>query len=267
MHKDCLAMLKYLSNASRFSSLASCCLLSACLSSNEPIDSKTSTPAADGESVICSTELSDIGYFVENYHTENVCGWTVQMSRELFDDTLAETAFNALKADLQQIENRLPAVAIQGLRQTTIWLELNLNVFPGGVYHPSAQWLAENGYPAKWAKGVQFGVARNYLNWRNDQPAMLLHELAHAYDDAFYNSNNADVLAAFREAVNSGKYRSVEYFNGEMQQAHALTNAKEYFAELTEAYFWRNDFFPFDREQLSSFDLPGYEAIELMWQP
>ena len=50
-----------------------------------------------------------------------------------------------------------------------------------------------------------------------------------------------------------------------MQRAYALTNAKEYFAELTEAYYGFNDFYPFNREQLQAFDPAGYALVEQAW--
>ena len=37
------------------------------------------------------------------------------------------------------------------------------------------------------------------------------------------------------------------------------------FAELTEAYFVRNDFFPFNREELRQYDPVGYAMIESVW--
>ena len=58
---------------------------------------------------------------------------------------------------------------------------------------------------------------------------------------------------------------SVDHANGTMQRAYALTNEKEYFAELTEAYYGFNDFYPFNREQLQAFDPAGYLLVEQAW--
>ena len=44
-----------------------------------------------------------------------------------------------------------------------------------------------------------------------------------------------------------------------------MNNHREYFAELSEAYFGENDFPPFTRIDLQLFDLQGYEAIEAAW--
>ena len=45
-----------------------------------------------------------------------------------------------------------------------------------------------------------------------------------------------------------------------MDRAYAMTNPFEYFAESTEAYFSRNDFFPYNRAELLETD-PGMCAL------
>jgi dipeptidyl-peptidase-4 len=45
-----------------------------------------------------------------------------------------------------------------------------------------------------------------------------------------------------------------------------VTNVDEYFAELTEAYFGRNDFYPFDRADLERHDPAGYKALDDIWR-
>ena len=44
-----------------------------------------------------------------------------------------------------------------------------------------------------------------------------------------------------------------------------MNSPTEYFAELTEAYFGRNDYEPFDRSGLRAFDPLGYAVIESVW--
>ena len=50
-----------------------------------------------------------------------------------------------------------------------------------------------------------------------------------------------------------------------MVKAYAATNQEEYFAELTEAYFGQNDWFPHNREELRNYDPRGYKMIEEVW--
>jgi len=86
--------------------------------------------------------------------------------------------------------------------------------------------------------------------------------------DQYFNNAQPELLEAFESAKQSGIYNSVAYLepNGVMQEAYAITNSKEYFAELTEAYFWVNDFYPFNRADLQSHDVAGFNAIETMWE-
>jgi nucleoid-associated protein YejK len=48
-------------------------------------------------------------------------------------------------------------------------------------------------------------------------------------------------------------------------KAYALQNEKEYFAELTEAYLGKNDFYPFQRQELLNYDKNGYKVLEKVW--
>ena len=76
-----------------------------------------------------------------------------------------------------------------------------------------------------------------------------------------------EIGAAFAAAVASGAYAKVKYAGGGSKKAYALTNKQEYFAELTEAFFWQNDFYPFNKAQLATFDPQGYAAVDKAWTP
>jgi hypothetical protein len=45
-----------------------------------------------------------------------------------------------------------------------------------------------------------------------------------------------------------------------------MTNDREYFAECTEAFFGRNDWYPFDREQLAQHDPEMLKLLRKLWQ-
>ena len=57
----------------------------------------------------------------------------------------------------------------------------------------------------------------------------------------------------------------VERNSGNTEKAYAATNKQEYFAELTEAWFWENDFYPYNREELLEHDPLGAAAVEAAW--
>ncbi len=234
--------------------------------SNSPDDN--TSPETDNNQLAtgCNAVLPSDLTSASGYRQVSLCGWQVFISDDLYSNALSADVFSALAEDIEKVEEVLPSPAYEYLKNTNIWLELDNDRFPGGVYHPSAVWLANNGYPEEWADGIQFGNAQNYLNWTAQQPAMFLHELAHALHDQFYGFNQPDIEAAYVQAMDSGIYNSVEYIDGGLQVAYATTNTTEYFAELSEAYFWINDFFPFTRDELAAFDPAGMAAVELLWQ-
>ncbi len=94
---------------------------------------------------------------------------------------------------------------------------------------------------------------------------MLLHEFAHAYHHRVLGVDHPLVRTAYERAKEKGLYEQVAYVQGGQRRAYALTNPQEYFAELTEAYFGRNDFYPFDRHQLCEYDSDGYALMETVW--
>ncbi len=204
-----------------------------------------------------------------SYGVFQINDWEVRMNQALIAQrTLALDVIDRLTEDLATIEQTLPAHSHDHLSsKVRIYLELALPLVPGGSYHPSEVWLIDNGYPAEWAKHVQLGNARNYLSWTSHQPAMLLHELAHAWHDQRWGANDGFIQSAYQNAMTHHLYDSVAYHDGTQKAAYAKTNYREYFAELSEAWFWKNDFFPTVRSELSDFDPVGADAVKTAWAP
>jgi hypothetical protein len=232
----------------------------------EPALSEGSAEETDSEDTEPSTPSYDCG--TENTYSQNPIGqWRVCIARILQEDnpTIATQSIELLENDLEHIEELLEPSIVSRLQEVHIWVELNIEQFPGAVYHPSEGWLAQNNYPTYWAEGIQIGNATNYLNWTAIQPAMVLHELSHAWHHQVLGYNQMEIEAAYDAAMSSGIYSNVEYAAGGTQSAYATTNKQEYFAELTEAYFWTNDFYPFIRSELEDFDPLGYQALQNAW--
>jgi hypothetical protein len=94
---------------------------------------------------------------------------------------------------------------------------------------------------------------------------MVLHELAHAYHHQVLGWDHREIAAAYRRAVAGKSYESVLYFNGANKRAYGMNDAKEYFAELTEAWFGENDFYPFVRAEVLKHDPPMAELLKKTW--
>jgi len=97
------------------------------------------------------------------------------------------------------------------------------------------------------------------------------HELSHYYHYHVAGWENSIIRSAYEKAKAAGLHRNVEHIRADgtkhiVAEAYALTNEKEYFAELSEAYWGMNDFYPYTRDQLSEYDTTGYKMIETIWQ-
>jgi len=201
------------------------------------------------------------------YDTRSIEGWTVHVNHHLLSDrkALGDPALQLLKVKLYDVLRVVPPRAAVKLQSVPIWLGINDGHAPCSEYHPSRDWLSANGYNPDKAKCVEIGNAANFLDWSKDQPFMVLHELAHAYQDQVLGFDNPDVRAAYQHALHSGLYQSVLRSNGRLEKAYALTDEHEYFAEGSEAYFGTNDFYPFVRAELVRYDPMLAALLKTVW--
>lgn len=172
-----------------------------------------------------------------------------------------------LNKDFNVISGLFSKDRLNKINKVTIWVTKNGLPEGAATYHQSAQWLAEQGKNPRMAKGIEIGNIANFVAWRKlNQPFMLLHEIAHFYHDTVLGNEDSDVKKAFERVQGSRAYEKVLYNLGGQQKAYALTNRFEFFAESTEAFFGRNDFFPFDMQDLKHFDFQTYLLMKEKWQ-
>ena len=201
-------------------------------------------------------------------------GWTVQINRELLAKEGAATAkaLELLRIQLQEIIRVAPKAAVTELQKVPLYFSPEYpGIMPRAEFHPGAGWLADNGRDPVMAKGVEFTNIRVFEAETKRMPNFALHELAHAYHDRVLpqGHNNPEIKAAYEQAKASGKYDRVERQDSagkkRMDRAYALTNPAEYFAETTEAFFSRNDFFPYTNEELKKHDPVMHELLGKLW--
>ena len=65
--------------------------------------------------------------------------------------------------------------------------------------------------------------------------------------------------------MKKGSYDQVMLYTGQSVKHYATTNHKEYFAEGTESYFYRNDFYPFVRAELQKHDPFLHDVLKEIW--
>lgn len=204
---------------------------------------------------------------IDAYADESIDGFTVLIHRdvEAHPDEAAELR-RELRHQLRVIGETLPEGPLAELRKVRIWVEWEAKPHGAAEFHPSAEWLRDHGYNPAKAGDVEINNARNFVSWsRSHQPSMMLHELAHAYHFRVLGDDHEEIESAYNQAKSGGTYDEVDHVDGNRHKAYALTDAKEYFAELTEAYFGKNDFYPFVRAELREHDQAGFAAVELAW--
>ncbi len=200
-------------------------------------------------------------------------GFSLYIDPKLLDEENKQedaAAIAMLVNHLQRINILVPEPALSKLQQVGIWIELDhFDDVEPGPYHPGADWLKENGYDTRLAKKVHVTRAASLLERHHmlKHPMVILHELAHAYHDQFLGFDDKRVKAAFDSAMQAGLYQNVMDYKGNQVKAYATTNEMEYFAEATEAYFYRNDFYPFVGAELKQYDPKAYELMVQIWGP
>jgi len=202
------------------------------------------------------------------YRRESIQGFTVLFNPQLRAHQAAAQDLQAeLARQLKQVSEVVPAGALDALRKVRIWVEWNKRRNVAMEFHSSAKWLEENGYNPEKAGDVEIANSLHFVNWsRAGQPCMLLHELAHAYHFRVLGERHPGIAAAYQLALASKSYEAVEHVHGGKRRAYALNNHKEYFAELSEAYFCKNDFYPFTRADLRNHDPAGYNLLQQLWR-
>ena len=203
------------------------------------------------------------------YDKRSIEGFTVLVNPEvLVHPKDAEDALKEMVKQLKAIAAAVPEQPLGQLRRVRIWLEWESAGASAAQFHPlhAGNWLQLRGLNPDKAGGVDINHARRFVDWsRRDQPWMVMHELAHAYHNLVLGAKHAGIRAAYKQAVERKLYESVLHVDGSKRKAYALVNDQEYFAELTEAYFGRNDFFPFDRHDLKKHDPTGYRLLREIW--
>lgn len=248
------------------SAILPACLLASC------VGAASGQPAATSGDETSATE-PEYREDLANYQRHLLRGFEVMAHASLseLEPELLEHVLLLLEHDLAVIEATVPEPAFDLLRTVTIWIESQGAVVPGGMsgrgmcFHASTAWVTSHGLLAEKTGAVEIVRAADFPVWRRDQPFMTFHELAHAYHHLL-GVDDKSIEHAYEAAKESGDYEAVDRnTTTEPVRAYALTNRMEYFAELSEAYFGLNDFYPFTRRQLEAHDPEGFHAVAALW--
>jgi hypothetical protein len=206
-----------------------------------------------------------------SYTIQKIEGWTIRVDDRLLassNDVVRTQALRFLEYKLSDIKVVVPEDKVKKLQTVSIVLDLNHGKIGPMQYHPSAGWLKANGYSTDLARCVHLPRAADLAMKRNisEQPWVILHELAHAYHDQVLGFDEPRIREAYEKYKKSGHGEKALLYDGRRVKHYALTNHKEFFAEMTEAYFGVNDFFPFNRAELKEAEPEIYELMVSIWE-
>jgi alpha-L-fucosidase 2 len=199
-------------------------------------------------------------------------GWTVRIDDRLLqppNEELGTRILKSLDARLTNIKAVVRPHCLAKLQSFKIVLDLSHGKLVPMQYHSEVDWLQDNGYEADLVNCVHIPVAAALLEPRqiNVQPWCVLHELAHAYHDQVLGFDEARIRDAHKAYKESGHGDAALLITGERVRHYGLTNQMEFFAEMTEAYFGTNDFFPFNRGELMTAEPAIYQLMATLWGP
>jgi len=203
------------------------------------------------------------------HEVRQIEGWTVHVDTQLLAGEHAETGERALRVlanKLFEITRIVPADRLAHLRRVAIYFDFD-HALRNMQYHPNAGWLRQHGYDPAMEKAVHIPSVRHFLDniCPRQQPFAVLHELSHAYHDQVLGWNYPPIRKAYERALASKQYESCLVRGGRKARHYAMTNHKEFFAEMTEAYLGTNDFWPFVRWELRDADPKTYALMERIW--
>lgn len=126
----------------------------------------------------------------------------------------------------------------------------------------------KNLYDQRWQNALIVYSSKNYL-YLDDlwQIKSVAHELAHAWHIKNWAEKHPPILSAWQNALNQQLYLNVDDYKGrKILKAYALQNQLEYFAEISAAYFFKINYYPYDLYGLQSYDPQGYALVQSLWQ-
>lgn len=192
----------------------------------------------------------------KTYTKETVHGFTFEISSQMEWAQQSHNAYRYAGKALDDLVTVLPANILQRMRTVTLRVEKT---------DPNAEILAYDGDSDVLAFN---DLERYYSSSTLNRPSLLLNMLARRYYKIHMQNSRPLVEQVYSAAVSSGIYASVDYFDGVgtvKKKADAANDAESYFAELSEAYWGTNDFYPFDYHDLMEYDPSGFALMEELW--
>jgi hypothetical protein len=210
------------------------------------------------------------------YKYREILGFKLLVNNQVLEENEKSTnkrkPLEVLELELGMLARELPPRAVNVLREAVgFWVEWDKVIEIGpkssegaravACYHPgntTRQRYAFRSVESKVKSNAVEILTMKFLTAEHQgtqHRSVLLHEVTHAVHHHLFDYDNPHVIAAYTNAMSKGLYAG----------QYAATNHKEYFAELTCAYFGHLNYEPHDRNELKQYDPKGYLMMEKVW--
>lgn len=207
------------------------------------------------------------------YYERKVNGFKVYVSRLAYEnsDERRGEPLKVVDDELARIVDLFPPDTVKGCRLWPVWVEWD-HTLPqearayAAYFGPTGDVLLREGIDPRKSDCVcilslKTAVA---LKGKGLNKNTLIHEFAHLVHAKVYKGNTL-IRNAYQQAMARHLYDRVRYDNGLTRRAYAATNEREYFAELSCAYFDSLEYPPHDHKELRELDSVGYELMTKAW--
>ena len=201
------------------------------------------------------------------YQKLDIEGWSVMISPEVQNDSeLYQPIVAQLTKDLKKVKGVVPEAILLKLQKTVIWSEKSMPVKQLNTlfFNGSRKLTKKYNLKAESYGGVILGKTKAYLAVAGFKPWGMLHELTHAYHQFFIKHNFAPIVQAY-ENIKKTNLHNPKFDKRVKGSGYPTKNKKEYFSELTVAYFAKKLFYPHTRSELAEYDPIGYCAVVSAW--
>lgn len=202
-----------------------------------------------------------------DYHPITLEGRTVYIEKSLVEnnDPRVFPVLHLLSEKLREVKSLLPERHYKTLAHVPIWISKNSGKHAEFYFFEQRIYRGERN--PDMLDGIEFQNIDNLLEHFEQSPLLVIHELAHAFHKMNYKTIDKTIMHAYKNARWEKLYKELKLGRDLTRtDMYASANAFEYFAELTEAYFGYNDYFPHTRRELEKHDPMGFEMVESIWK-
>jgi len=202
-----------------------------------------------------------------DYTEQNIAGFKVLVNPAVVQQApMFKEVTDAIADQVSAMASQLPAQGLEQLKQTRIWVELDAEADKATVFHSSPDWIVASAGNQDKVGHIEITNAKKFIQHsRQGHSSLLLHEFTHAFHQKVLGADHKAVIDTYEQVQLRLLYDRVEHVSGTVGPGYATLGPLEYFAEISEAYFGLNDFYPFDRAQLKKHDPIGHDLVQKLW--